>query len=89
MDELCHQLGDIIQAGFLKRSEGERLRGDCSLPADNSLAELPEATSVFFQITSKVAEVNLMMTLHMTLHALRQINELIRANQPRKLYAKY
>ena len=27
VDELCHQLGDIIQAGFLKRSEGERLRG--------------------------------------------------------------
>ena len=27
VDELCHQLDGIIQSGFLRRSEGERLRG--------------------------------------------------------------
>ena len=81
VDELCHQMEEIIQTGFLKRSEGERLRGRLQFAcgqlfgrsARNHIRVLSDHIK---GCRSKLDED--------TMHALVQIRDQIRANKPRK-----
>ena len=82
VDELCHQLDGIIQSGFLRRSEGERLRGRLQFACGQLFGR---SARNHIRILSDHIKSCRSKLDDDTLHALRQIDELIRANRPRKL----